>query len=324
MTQRTPLDLWVLAGAGLVAACAGGGQGAPGTPPPGEPPPPAATPIALVARVLTVNGTQLHYIEAGSGDPLIFVHGSLGSLDSWRAQIDTFARHYRVISYSRRFHPPNRPIADDQGYALERHADDLARLIEGLRLERVHLVASSYGAYTALRLALKRPELVRSLVLGEPPILPWLSRSPAGDSLRRDFQSGVIVPTRAAFDRGDSVGALRRFVDGVSGTPGRFASLPASARGELLRQAFEMRLEMHADPDTYMPALSCREVAGIMSPALLVTGDQSPRLFHVISDELERCLVTEEKVSVPGAGHAMHTANPAFYNAVVLRFLTTH
>lgn len=324
MTQHTRHDLWVFAVAGLVAACAGGGGRALGTAPPGESPPPAATPIALVAGVVTVNGTQLHYVEAGSGDPLIFVHGSLGSFDSWRDQIAAFARHFRVISYSRRFHPPNRPVADGAGYALERHADDLIRLIEGLRLERVHLVGSSYGASTALLVALQRPELVRSLVLGEPPLLPWLSRSPAGDSLRREFQTLVLVPTRAAFARGDSVGALRRFIDGVNGTPGRFATLPAAARNELLRSAFEMRLEMRADPDAYMPALSCRDVGGIMSPVLLVTGAESPRLFHVITDELERCLATEVRVRVPGAGHAIHAANPAFYNSVVLGFLTTH
>lgn len=323
MTQRTTLDHWALATATLVAACAGGGASTPAPLPAVSPDAPLPR-SAYASRVIAVNGTSLHFIEAGDGIPLIFVHGSLGSQDSWRAQVDSFAHHYRVISYSRRFHSPNRPVADGQGYALERHADDLVRLIEGLRLERVHLVGSSYGAYTALLVALKRPELVRSLVLGEPPILPWLSRSPAGDSLRRDFQSQVLVPTRAAFGRGDSVGALRRFVDGVNGTPGRFMALPAPARSELLRQAFAMRLEMRADPDAYMPALSCRDVAGIMSPVLVVTGAESPRLFHVISDELERCLVTEERVRVPGAGHAMHAMNPAYYNAVVLGFLTTH
>jgi pimeloyl-ACP methyl ester carboxylesterase len=100
--------------------------------------------------------------------------------------------------------------------------------------------------------------------------------------------------------------------------------LPAEARGEVLRSAFEMRLEMRADPDAYMPFLSCRDVAGIMNPVLLVEGQQSRPVFHAITGELERCLVTEERVSVPGAGHAMHAANPAFYNAAVLRFLATH
>ena len=306
---------WTVAIAGLGLGCAGGSASAP---PPLTTAPGTATTGAprITARVITVGGTSLRYVEAGSGIPVIFVHGSLGSLDSWRAQIDSFARHYRVISYSRRFHPPNPQVADGQEYALARHADDLALLIERLQLGPVHLVGSSYGAYTALLLALKRPELVRSLVLGEPPLLPWLNRSPAGDSLRRAFEREAITPTRAAFALGDSIRALRRFVSGVGGETGRV--------NELLPMAFELRLEMRTAPETYMPALSCREVGGLMSPVLLVTGAESPRIFHVIADELERCLSTEERVSVPGAGHAMHAANAAFYNSVVLRFLTTH
>lgn len=209
-------------------------------------------------------------------------------------------------------------------YSVALHTDDLAALIERLNLGRVHVVASSYGAYTALVLALRRPELVRTLVLGEPPILPWLARTPEGDSLRRVFEASTLDPARAAFAAGDSVEGLRRFLDGVSGTVGRFDAMPEPVRGELLRLAFEMRLEMLAERAAYMPALACREIGGIRSPVLLVAGERSARLFYMITEELQRCLVTEEVVTVPNAGHAMHAANPQFYNAVVLRFLAVH
>src|SRR2546430_7187386 len=54
---------------------------------------------------------------------------------------------------------------------------------------------------------------------------------------------------------------------------------------------------------------------------LLVTSERSPRVFHVITDELARCLAAEEVVTVPGAGHAVHGDNPAYYTAAVLQFL---
>ncbi len=315
---------WILAASGLTTAYACGG-GAP-------PPPPTAQPAAgprgpaagaLPVRVVTANGTTLRYVDMGSGIPVVFVHGTISTLETWRPQLDTFARHFRVIAYSRRYHPPNPQQTDGRPYALARHAEDLAAFIERLGLDRPHIIGSSYGAYVALELALRRPELVRALVLGEPPILPWLARTDVGDSLRRAFAANAWEPARRAFARGDSVDGLRKFLDGVGGA-GRFDGLPPEARAALLRLAFEMRLELRADPDAYMPALACREVGRIRSPVLLVVGDRSPRLFHVITAELERCLATEQRVSVAGVGHAMHAANPAAYNAAVLTFLATH
>ncbi|HXF96341.1 MAG TPA: alpha/beta hydrolase [Gemmatimonadales bacterium] len=286
-----------------------------------EPVPAAAAAPRPALRVARLRGTDLHFVEQGSGTPVVLVHGTLGSLDSWRAQVDTFARHFRVVAYSRRYHPPNPARADGQPYSLDLHAGDLIGLIEALRLERVHLVAASYGAYVALQVALERPDLVRSLALTEPPILPWLARTPAGDSLRRAFTAGVLDPARRAFARGDSVEAVRRFLDAVTGRPGGFDALPAASRAALLRAAFEFRLELGADPAAYMPALSCSAVGRIRSPVLLVRGERSPRFLRLALEELARCLPHEEAVTIPGAGHTPHADQPAAYNALVLAFL---
>src|SRR6266566_2347597 len=313
--RLAPLGLVSLAAA---LACGGGGKS-------GQAPAPAtaaaAAPTRLVLHVVRVRGTDLRFVERGTGIPVVFVHGSLGTLESWGPQIEAFATRFRVIAYSRRYHWPNAAQPDGQEYTLSLHADDLIGLIEALGLERVHLVGSSYGAYVALLVTLRRPDLVRSLVLAEPPILPWLGRTPAGDSLRQVFEATVLDATQRAFERGDSLDALRRFVDGMSGRAGRFDGLPEADRAALLRTAFELRLELAADPAVYTPALSCAEVGGIRHSVLLVTGERSPRVFHVITEELARCLAAEALVTVPGAGHDMHADNPASYNAAVLQFL---
>lgn len=313
------------ASAVLVAtsACGGGGGGPAGTSAPAAPAPAAAPSVAprLVLRVARVRGADLHFVERGDGMPVVLVHGSVETWDTWQPQIATFAPSFRVVAYSRRYHPPNAARADTQGYALALHADDLIGVIEALGLERVHLLGSSYGAYVALLAALRRPELVRSLVLEEPPLLPWLARTPAGDSLRRGFEETVMEPARHGFARGDSVDALRRYWDGVGGRPGRFDALSGPARTALARLAFELSLEVRTDPAVYMPMLSCAQVGRIRSPALVISGERSPRLFHLITDELTRCLPAGELVTVPGAGHGVHAESPGAYNAVVLRFL---
>lgn len=317
MTRLAPASLTV-----LVAAGCGGAPPAEG---PDAAPLPAAAPTAaalppLPLRLARLPGVDLHLSERGTGVPVVFVHGSLGTLETWRGQIDTFATSFRVITYSRRYHPPNPARVDGRTYAIALHAADLIALIEALQLERVHLVGSAYGAFVALQVTLDRPDLVRSLVLGEPPILPWLARTPEGDALRRAYEAAAIQGARQAFARGDSVEALRRFVDAVGGQ-GRFAGLPGPTRAALLRLAFELRLEVRADPAAYTPAVSCADVGRIRNSVLLVTGQRSPRMFHVIADELARCLTNEEVVTVPNAGHAPHIDQRAYYNAVVMRFL---
>ena len=64
-----------------------------------------------------------------------------------------------------------------------------------------------------------------------------------------------------------------------------------------------------------------RKLGKLARPTLLVTGEQSPAMFLLITAELERCLEGESQVMVPESGHSMHRRNTAFYNQAVLAFL---
>jgi non-heme chloroperoxidase len=267
----------------------------------------------------------LSYRLAGDqGTPVVFVHGSYGDLDDWSAQVKAFARTHRVLVYSRRYHPPNPPRDDGQVYSPQLHAEDLAGLLPVLGLAPAHIVGTGYGAYVALALAREHPDLVRTLVLGEPPVLPFLLRSPAGDSLRRAFIASSLDPARAAFTRGDSVAALRLFVDGVTDRRGAFDSLPAAARARVVAHSFEMRREMTADRQEYLPALDCRVLGRLAMPVLLIQGERSPRMYRVITTELAHCLQSDTVITIPGAKHPVNATNPAGYNQMVLHYIATH
>jgi pimeloyl-ACP methyl ester carboxylesterase len=152
-------------------------------------------------------------------------------------------------------------------------------------------------------------------VLGEPPIMPLLNRTPEDDALRRAYFVKVLDPARAAFARGDSVGAIRAFLSGEG---------PGQGRANLLARSFELRREILANREQYMPPLACADLGRLHTGVLLVTGERSPPVFHAINAELARCLQNDSTATIPGAGHAMHTSNPAYYNQVVLRYLATH
>ena len=146
-----------------------------------------------VRRVRLCNGIELHYIERGTGAPLILVHGGSGDLQSWRAQMAEFAGRYRVIAYSRRYSYPNRNRSIVRDYSVHHDTDDLAAFLEHLGLRDVRLVGTSYGALTALAFGLKRPQSIAGLVLAEPPVHRLVP-----PAVYRRFMGEVWQPAREA------------------------------------------------------------------------------------------------------------------------------
>jgi non-heme chloroperoxidase len=251
-----------------------------------------------------INGTSLEYIEQGHGDPLIFVHGSLGDFRSWGMQVEAFAQRYQVIAYSRRYHFPNPWVGDGHDYSPRLHAEDLAALITARGSAPIHIVASSYGAYTALVLATKHPNLCRTLVLGEPPLLPWLRHTSEGPALLATFMTEAWQPAGAAFAQGNMKRGVQLFIDGVMGR-GVFDQLPVVAQAMMLDNAPEMQVET-TKAEGYFSPFTCDDARKIQIRTLLLNGERSPRMFHLITEELAKCLANTERALIPRASHSIH------------------
>lgn len=278
-----------------------------------------------------LQGAALEYAEAGSGEPLVLVHGSASDGRTWHAQRDALAQRFRVISYSRRYHWPNAPIADGVDYSMMQHVDDLQALLRTLGATPAHLVGHSYGAFLCLLLALRDPSLVRSLVLAEPPaitlfvsnvpkpleILSLMATRPRTALAIVRFGAAGVVPAQKAFRRGDAEAAVRIFGDAVFG-PGGFARMPEGRRQQVRNNLANVRAELLGSG--FAP-LRGETLRALRVPALLVTGERSVALFHRLAERLAELLPRTERVEIPGASHAMHEDNAPAFNAAVLAFL---
>lgn len=279
-------------------------------------------------KKVRVNGAQLHYVDQGKGVPVVFVHGGLEDYRAWQPQMEAFSQRHRTIAYSRRHNYPNPRVAPGTRYSAIVDAGDLAALIRNLKLAPAHVVGVSYGAYTALFLAVRHPELVRSLVLSEPPVLRWLPEVEGGKALFTDFMSKVWEPAARGFREGDEAG-VKAAIDGFgeigySGSDEKmtFATLPPEVRSHLLENAHEWRaLTMSRDA---FPALPVAAVKRIRLPTLLLSGQRSLALHGVIDTQLAALLPQVERIILANATHEMWTEYPEECRNAAIAFFAKH
>lgn len=268
---------------------------------------------------IAINGDILHYLDVGQGDPVVFVHGSIGDYRAWEAQIDTFATKYRVIAYSRRYAWPNtQPLSDTLDYSAGQHAKDLAKLIEILNLGPAHLVGHSWGGYTVLKTALDRPELVKSMVLGEPPAGVMVMGTTEGDSLMASFYENALAPASKSFEEQKPQEAIQYFVNGVMGDSTYYDAVPQEVRDIWMQNTTET--EGSLKTDSWTP-IGSEQVGALQMPVLLLHGDKSPELFLKVVDTLYSLLPNAKRYQLPNSSHGLQLENPEEFNKMVMRFL---
>ena len=117
-----------------------------------------------------INGLQMYYETHGSGRPLVLLHGGLGSGEMFGPNIAALAADHRVIAPDLQGHGRTADI--DRPISLEAMADDIASLIDHLRLERPDVVGYSLGAGVALFIGVPHPEKVSKLVIASAYLRP--------------------------------------------------------------------------------------------------------------------------------------------------------
>lgn len=266
--------------------------------------------------IARVNGVRLFYELSGGGDtPLVLVHGSWASHDSWGPVVPRLAESFRVLTYDRRGHSASeRPPG--QGSVREDVAD-LAALIEQLGLAPAWGIGSSFGASIVLRLAGERPDLLRGIAAHEPPLLGLLAGDPGAAPLLDEVGTriGAVVARIAS---GDHAGAAEQFVDGVALGPGSWAAMPPELRQVLIENAPTF-LDEANDPEQLAFDLAWLE--GFARPVLLSQGDQSPPMFAPVVAKLAGAMPRAEVATFRGAGHVPHTTHPDAYAEAILAFV---
>jgi pimeloyl-ACP methyl ester carboxylesterase len=264
-------------------------------------------------RKVSANGMSFAYVDEGSGTPIILVHGSVSDYREWSKQMAPFARHYRVIAISRRYHWPNSPPGNEADASVESQADDLAAIIQALGLAPTHLVGHSYGGAIAINLTLRHPELVRTLVLAEPAISGVLEGVPDNDALSKESQA-LRTEMKQAFASGDTEQIVQTYARHVA--PGELEKASRAILEMLVENVPAFQLDFNAR----RPPVTCELVKRITVPVLVVSGDRSPNGLRRIAEEAAHCMQAR-LVKIPEATHWMQHDHARVFNDAVLEFL---
>ncbi len=260
---------------------------------------------------IDVDGRPIHYAEAGSGPPLVLVHGTLLDQRYWAPQMTAFGARYHVYALSMLGCWPT--TWEGQDFTIARHTADVAGFIRAVG-GRARLLGHSRGGHISFRVASEHPELVEELVLSEPggDCDETLGGKPASASQAAGFNSVAAEIAAGRIDEG-----LRQFVDRVYG-PGTWDRWPDAPRQHHRENARSMLGQAHENRKPY--ALDAARA--IQARTLLVNGGDTPPSFVANVEALVRAIPNVSRVVIPRTTHDLSNEDPATFNAEVLRFLT--
>ena len=273
------------------------------------------TPPSMPARrigALDLPDCRIHYEVTGEGPAIVFAHGLGGNQLSWWQQVAHFSPRFTCVTFAHRGFAPSSRLAE--GPDPTKYAEDLAALIEHLKLTDVRLVAQSMGGWTSVEYALRRTGKLKALVLSATTgtIDPQRFREPERSKLAEwlDKSERVIADYRR---RGIHVAAGARMA----------AEQPALHL--LYRHIDDMNA--HLDKEAIRRRLMSlrtrapEELAAAGCPVLLIAGDEDVVMPPFAGDAIAAAVPGARSAHIADAGHSGYFQRAAKFNRLVAEFL---
>jgi pimeloyl-ACP methyl ester carboxylesterase len=244
--------------------------------------------------IVNINGVKLHYEIAGQGQPVVFLHGLIGSTNDWVSQKEFLSVKYKVVAIDLRGHGKSEVPKTQSEYSIPIFVEDVLGIIDLLGIKKCCLVGHSIGGFIALQFALLHQDRLASLVLVNTSSGKF-ERNPSSTYI---LSQKIIDMTRLQgityhFERKMS---FRNMV--MTSAAGYIHSLKAVAKW----QPITTRL------------------SEIKVPTLIYWGDEDTPFADAVKI-LEKGIVGSTLITVRGAAHSPHKEAAEIFNQSLLKFL---
>jgi pimeloyl-ACP methyl ester carboxylesterase len=269
------------------------------------------------SRFMDLDGVDLHYVDEGSGPPVVLLHASYMGLRSWDGIAARLKPNFRVIRLdfpnAGLSGPETKPVPREKFDLIERNHEILVRFVEKLGLSRLNLVGTSSGGSVAFRYAARNAESVQRLVLINSAGMP---RTPQTDPFRErpEFAewSRMLVKPREFW----AFGLTQTFIH------------PNKAPEWLVDQEYDFRrregLEQTLVDDYVFTTGDTQAIlAGIRAPTLIMWGKANPIVMHLEADVFAFWMTGAPTLirKFEGLGHYPYIEDEQAIHADLLAFL---
>ena len=261
----------------------------------------------FIDQFIEMGGVRLRVRTAGTGPPVLFVHGWALDLDMWTPQFAALADRYRLIAFDRR------------GFGLssgkpgiENDLADIEQLLAVLAVERLAIVGMSQGARVALRWAMKSPATTTCLVLDGPPRDLVAVGRPHGEITLATYRELLRSQGIEAFRRQWLKHPLMRLYGNDSQSSALLEEMVGRYPGHDLMAGDVPQVVRLGD------------VSRLHLPVLIVNGEHDSEARIGAGAELARALPHAQLAVIPGSGHLSNLDNPAAYNSALGEFLNEY
>jgi len=260
---------------------------------------------------VVIRGARLNYLERGRGTPVVLSHGFFWSGRMFDAQVAALESRFRCIAYDHR--GQGKSEVTESGYSIDELTEDAAALIQKLGAAPCHFVGLSMGGFVGMRLAARRPELIRSLSL--------LETSAGAEPLFKVFKYRALSAVARVSGIKPVAGMAMKTMFGRKflSDPSRSA-LRAEQRRLLEANSLQGVLRTLKSAIIERPTFE-GELSAITCPTLVIVGEQDVATVPAKAERIHALVHGSRLVVIPGAGHTSTVEEPEAVNAALVPFI---
>jgi len=278
--------------------------------------------LGTEVRWVDASGVRTRILDAGTGSPLILLHGTGGHVETWARNVQALSANNRVVAIDMIGHGLTDKAAD-LDYTPADYADHVRNVMDALGIQSAHFAGVSLGAWVASWLALETPERVRSIINNTGAVFRW----PEGEDPHEAAERRGMVKTSASLDELSMESVRRRvhllFHDKTK-CPEELVRLRYQLYSTPQAQAVTAKLHHmlpYDSPDRVAFSLTPERLGKLSMPVLYLWGEFNPGGSVENGRRAASMTPNGEFVMIRGVGHWPQFEGPAEFNSLASDFL---
>lgn len=269
----------------------------------------------MADQFITINGLRYALSVEGKGDPLLMLHGFTGSRENWGELRELLSQRFTTIALDLPGHGRTESPSAPERYRMERCAEDIAAILDGLEFDTADLMGYSMGGRLALYIALNTQSRFRSLILES--ASPGLqatdgreARKTSDEALANEIERAGIEAFVNHWEALPLFNSQRRLDEAV---------LRKLREGRLKNNPVGLANSLRGMGTGVQPSL-WEHLPELKLPSLLLAGELDTK-FTGIAQQMHTLTPGSQLKIIPDAGHTMHLEKPDMLAAAVLQFV---